>query len=95
MRHQRRADTAARGPEVARPALGVKAEHVVRQQPLVDRVAPLTRQHAPVGRPRDVHEVSEQGIRPCLADEPWREIQVVVVEKHERIGFVVQLGNNG
>ena len=67
---------------------------VVRDADRRESPSPLFGQHAPVGRPRDVHEVREQRIRPRLTHESRREIEVVVVEEDECIGLVVQLGNN-
>ena len=73
--------------------MGVKADDVVREQPVVDRAPDPLGQHAPeVGlRPRDVHEVAERGVGPGVADEPRREIQVIVVEEDRCVGLGVEL----
>ena len=67
--------------EVPPPAVGMKADDVVRDQPLVDRAAHRPRQHAPaVGlRPRNVHEVHERCVGPLLPDQTWCEVEVVIV----------------
>ena len=62
----RRAESVGARLEVPPPARGVEADDVVREQPVVDRLAQPRRQHVPVValRPRDVDEVREQRVRP-------------------------------
>ncbi len=83
--------------EVQPPALGVEAHDVVGEQAFVDGPPDRIRQDAPqVGlRPGDVHEVGERRVRALLADEPRRQVQVVVVEEHRRVGLRVQLCEHG
>jgi hypothetical protein len=75
----------------------VKADHVVRQQPFVDGLPDRIRQDAPEVRlrPGNVHEVRERRIGALVADEPRRQVQVVVVEEHRRVGLRVQLREHG
>ena len=77
-----------RSEEVLAPALCVEPDHVVCQQPFVDRAGSLVRQHGPAGRvgPRDVYEVREPGLGVLRADERRRDVQVVVVEPHRPVG---------
>ena len=83
-------DVLARAQEVPAPAVGVEADDVVREQPVVDR--------AP-DRPRAARASSRAAARGCgrsararrparaLAHEPRREVQVVVVEEDGRVGL--------
>ena len=82
-----------RAKEVDPPAVGVEPDHVVREEPVVDRGPHPLREHVPVVRlrPRDVDEMREQRVRRTVADESRREIEVVVVEEHRRLGCRVQL----
>ena len=75
------------------PALGVKADEIVRQQPVVHRPAHVRRQHAPAveAHPGDVHEVRKSRVRAALANESRREVQVVVVEEHHGAGLLLEL----
>ncbi len=75
----------------------MEADDVIRQQPVVDRVAHLRRQDPPVVRlgPRDVDEVRERRVRRLFSDEPRRQIEVVVVEEHRGVGFGLELFENG
>src|SRR5262245_14843634 len=79
--------------EVAPPAVGVEADHVVRDQPFVNCAAGFAREHAPVVGlgPRDVHEMHERRVRATLAYQLRREVEVVVVEEHGRLGFAFEL----
>ena len=73
--------------EVPRPALGVEADDVVREQALVDRAADRLGQHAPVVglRPRDVDEVGDASPRALRSrTKRRRRVEVVVVEEHGR-----------
>ena len=91
----------ARGPgqvargakEVQPPALGVEADHVVRQQPLVDLAPDRSRQHVPVVglRPGDVDEVRHQRVRRALPHEPRREVELVVVEEDRGVRIELEL----
>ncbi len=71
----------------------MKAHDVVRQQPVVNRLANLRRQDLPVVRlgPRNVDEVGEGRVRGLLPDEPRRQVEVVVVEEHRRVGLRLEL----
>ena len=75
------------------PALGVEADHVVREQPLVNRDPRLGRQRMPVVRlrPRDVDEVGSHRVWPRFPHEARSEIEVVVVEEHLRLGLPGEL----
>ena len=77
----------------AAPALGVEADHVVREQPLVHGDAQLGRQRVPVVRlrPRDVDEVRRHDAGPRFPDDARREVQVVVVEEDRRVGLALEL----
>ena len=89
-----RTDEVARGAqEVHAPAVCVEADHVVREQAVVDRLPHRPRQDVPVVRlrPRDVDEVGEQRVGDPLADETGREVQVVVVEEDRRVRVELQL----
>ena len=70
------------------PALGVKADEIVRQQAVVHGPAHVRRQHAPAveAHPGDVHEVRKSRVRTALPNESRREVQVVVVEEDRRSG---------
>ena len=90
----RRADEVlAAAQEAAAPAQRVEPDDVVREDPLVDLLADLEREHVPVVRlrPRDVHEVLQRRVRLRVPDMPRREVQVVVVEEHRRAGLTVEL----
>ena len=52
------------------------------------------RQHPPDVRPGpgDVDEVGQRHVRPRFPDVPRRQIQVVVVEEHRRVGLAFELG---
>ena len=79
--------------ERAPPAVGVEADDVVREQPLVHGDPQLRRQRVPVVRlrPRDVDEVRRHDAGPRLPDERRREVEVVVVEEHRRVGLALEL----
>ena len=79
--------------EAAAPALRVEPDDVVREDSLVDLLTDLEREHVPVVRlrPRNVHEVLQRRVGPCVADVSRREVQVVVVEEHRRTGLTVEL----
>jgi hypothetical protein len=72
--------------EVPAVRVGVKAHEVVReqavQQGLVLRAGP---EHVPRG-PRDVPEVREKGVRTLLADRPWGQREVIVLEPDHGVG---------
>ena len=72
--------------EVSPPPVGVEADDVVREQPVVDSLAEPLRQDAPVValRPWDVHEMGEQRSGADSAHDPGSEIEVVVVEEDRR-----------
>ena len=82
-------DAGHREEEVLAPAVGVEADHIVREQPVVDRNPDRLRQDRPVVRPwpGNVHEVRQQGVRPGAADEPRRKVEVVVVEPDRGVGL--------
>ena len=63
----------------------MEADDVVGQQPLVELVADAVGQHAPRVRlrPRDVHEVVQEDVRPRAADDRRQRVQVVVVHHHD------------
>ena len=86
-------EIAGRAQEVDSPAVRVEPDHVVREQPVVDRTAHVLRQHVPVVglRPRDVDEVRKQRVGRALAYEPRREIEVVVVEEDRCLGVGLEL----
>ena len=71
----------------------MEADHVVREQAVVDRLPHRLRQDVPVIRlrPGDVDEVGEQRVGDPLTDETGREVQVVVVEKDRRVRVELQL----
>ena len=75
------------------PALGVKADDVVREQPLVHRDPQLGRQRVPVVRlgPRDVEEVRRHDLGSRLPHETRCEIQVIVVKENRRLWLAVEL----
>ena len=76
--------------------MGMEPEHVVGEQPFVDRVADRLRQYPPGVRfrPGDVYEVGEPSVRASVADEPRREIEVIVVEDDGGIGLRLELGQH-
>ena len=71
----------------------VEADHVVREQAVVDRTAQVLGKHVPVVRlgPRNVHEVREQRLGPPRPDEARRQVQVVVVEEDRGVGLAIEL----
>ena len=75
------------------PALGVKADDVVREQPLVHGDPQLGRERVPVVRlrPRDVEEVRRHDFGSRLPHQARREVQVVVVEENRGVGLAVEL----
>ena len=79
--------------ERAPPALGVEADDVVCEQPLVHGHPQLGRQRVPVVglRPRDVEEVRRHDVGPRFPHQARREVQVVVVEEDRRVGLAVEL----
>ena len=79
--------------EVAPVGARVKADDVVGQQAREDLLADARRQHAPgVGlRPRDVHEVVQEGVRARPADQAGQRVEVVVVDHHDRLLGALQL----
>jgi hypothetical protein len=89
-------EVAAGAEEVPAPAVRLEAEHVVREQAVVNRVADLAREHPPEVRlrPGGVHEVRERRVGTPVAHEPWREVQVVVVEEDGRLGLGLELGED-
>ena len=86
-------EIAGRPEEIDPPAIGMERDHVVRQQPVVDRAAHLVRQHVPVVglRPRDVDEVGEQRVGHSFPHDPRREVEVVIVEEDRRLGLGLEL----
>ena len=65
----------------------MEADDVVGEQPVVDLVADLRRQHAPGVRlgPRDVHEVVQERVRPRAPHHPGQRVELVVVDHHDRL----------
>ena len=76
---------AAAEQEVAPVGAGVERDDVVGQDPLEDVLAQIAWQDTPgVGLgPRDVDEVVQEHVRPRVADELGRGVEVVVVEHHD------------
>ena len=79
--------------EVAPVGARVEADDVVGQQAVVDLVADLGREHAPGVRlrPRDVHEVVQEGVRPRAADHRRQRVELVVVDHDDRLVDAVDL----
>jgi hypothetical protein len=75
---------------------GVEADDVVRQHPLVDRVADPRRQDPPAVRlrPGDVDEVVEEGVGTLCADHPGGGVEVVIVQHHQGVLPAVDLGED-
>ncbi len=72
--------------EVRGVAIGLEPHEVALQQPLADRAPQGGRQHLPLaGRgPRDVVEVGDRGLGQGPPDRPRGQVQVVVLEQHDR-----------
>ena len=72
--------------ELVGVAVGLEADDVAAQQPLADRAADALGQHLPDARrrPRDVVEVEDRGVGPQLTNERGGQVQVVVLEEHDR-----------
>ena len=72
--------------EVVGVAVGLEADDVAAEQPLTDRAADALGQHLPDARrrPRDVVEVEDRGVRPQLTKLRGGQVQVVVLEEHDR-----------
>ena len=79
--------------EVAPVGARVEADDVVGQQPVVDLVADARGQHAPGVRlrPRDVHEVVEERVRPRLPHHPRQRVELVVVDHDDGLVDAVDL----
>ena len=75
----------------------MEADDVVGQQAVVDLLAQRGRQHAPRVRlrPRDVHEVVQEDVRPRLADHRRQRVEVVVVDHHDRLVLALDLVDHG
>ena len=79
------------------PLLRVEADAVAREQPLVDRVADVAREHRPRVRadPRDVREVRDARLGPRRTDERRDEVEVVVLDEDRRVRETVELLDDG
>ena len=73
--------------EVAGEALGVEGDHVAAEQAVEQRVAQRRRQHPPgvSRRPRDVHEVADDGVGAGPSYQVSDEVEVVVLQQHDRL----------
>ena len=90
-------DLLARAEEVPAPAVRVEADDVVRKHALVDVPPDRAGEDAPgvALRPRDVDKVAQRGARGPLADEPRREVEVVVVQEERGVGVALELLDRG
>jgi hypothetical protein len=87
-----------RGPqEVEPPAVGVEADHVVREHALVNRAPDRVGEDVPVVRlrPGNVDEVRKERLGRPLADGPRRQVEVVVVEEDGRFRLQLELLEHG
>ena len=71
----------------------MEADHIVRQQPVVDRVAHLQRQDPPVVRlrPGNMDKVRERRVGRLLADDPRCQVEVIVLEENCRVRLCLEL----
>ena len=79
------------------PVLGVEAGAVAREQPFVDRVGDVAREHRPRVRtyPGDVREVRDACLGPRCANEGRHEVEVVVLDEDRRVRRTVELLDDG
>ncbi len=87
----------ARAEEVPAPAVRVEADDVVREHALVDVPPDRAGEDAPgvALRPRDVDEVAQRRVGDPLANEPRREVEVVVVQEERGVGLALELLDRG
>ena len=79
------------------PPLGVEADAVAGEQPLVDRAHDRGREDGPVVRPdpRDVGEVRDSRVGARRPDERGHEVEVVVLDEERRTRNAVELLDRG